>query len=261
MPREEKKQEETEELKIKAEEEITPEEIKVIAPANWKPKTELGKKVLAGEVTDITKVFSEGLKIAEPVIIDVLIPNLEKEIILIGGSTGKGGGIKRTPFKRTARMHKSGRRYRISVMTVIGNKNGYVGTGLASGPPGKHQEIIEKSLNKAKLSLIPIRRGCGSWECMCGTNHSIPFAVEGKSGSVKIKLLPAPKGVGLAVSDEVKKILRLAGISDIWSKSKGNTQMRINLIRAIFDALKKLDAYKVKQDYESKSGMTTGKVE
>jgi small subunit ribosomal protein S5 len=261
MPREEKKQEETEELEIKAEEEITPKEIKVIAPENWRPKTELGKKVLAGEVTDITKVFSEGLKIAEPAIIDVLVPNLEKEIILIGGSTGKGGGIKRTPFKRTSRMHKSGRRYRISVMTVIGNKNGYVGVGLGSGPPGKHQEIIEKSLNKAKLSLIPVRRGCGSWECMCGTNHSIPFAVEGKVGSVRIKLLPAPKGVGLAVSDEVKKLLRLAGISDIWSKSKGNTQMRTNLIRATFDALKKLNAYKVKPEYESKSGMTIGKVE
>jgi small subunit ribosomal protein S5 len=261
MPREVKKQEATEELEIKAEEEITPEKIKVTAPANWKPKTELGKKVLSGEVTDISKVFSEGLKISEPPIIDVLLPNLEKEIILIGGSTGKGGGIRRTPFKRTSRMHKSGRRYRISVMIVIGNKNGYAGVGLTSGPPGKHQEIIEKSLNKAKLSVIPIRRGCGSWECLCGTNHSIPFAVTGKSGSVRITLLPAPKGVGLAVSDEVKKLLRLAGISDIWCKTMGNTQMRTNLIRATFDALKKINAYKVKPEFEKKSGMTIGKVE
>jgi small subunit ribosomal protein S5 len=273
MPREVKKQEEAEELEIKAEEEIVPEEIKeiteiklpekakVIAPESWKPKTELGKKVLAGEITDIAKVFSEGLKISEPAIVDVLLPNLEKEIILIGGSTGKGGGIRRTPFKRTSRMHKSGRRYKISVMTVIGNKNGYVGVGLASGPPGKHQEVIEKSLNKSKLGIIPIRRGCGSWECSCGTNHSVPFAVTGKSGSVRLTLLPAPKGVGLAVSDEVKKLLRLAGISDIWSKTKGNTQMRINLIKATFDALKKLNAYKIKPEFEEKSGMTTGKVD
>lgn len=261
MPREPKKQEETEEIEIKEEEKIVPEEIKVIAPENWKPKTELGKKVLAGEITNISKIFSDGLKILEPAIVDVLLQNLEKEIILIGGSTGKGGGIKRTPFKRTSRMHKSGRRYKISVMVVIGNKNGYVGVGLSSGPPGKHQEIIEKSLNKAKLSIIPIRRGCGSWECLCGTNHSIPFAVEGKSGSVRIKLLPAPKGVGLAVSDEVKKLIRLAGISDIWCKSKGNTQMRANLIKATFDALKKLNAYKIKPELEKKSGMTIGKVE
>ncbi|MEM5782187.1 MAG: 30S ribosomal protein S5 [Candidatus Aenigmatarchaeota archaeon] len=212
-------------------------------------------------MTDISKIFSEGKKISEPAIVDILLPNLEKEIILIGGTTGKGGGIKRTPFKRTARMHKSGRRYRISVMTAIGNKNGYIGVGLASGPPGKHQEVIEKSLNKAKLNLIPIRRGCGSWECLCGTNHSIPFAIEGKSGSIRIKFIPAPKGVGLVVSDEIKKIMRLAGISDVWCKSRGNTQMRINLIRATFNALKKLDAYKIKPEFEKKSGMTIGKVE
>jgi len=271
MPREEKKQEETGEAEIKAEEEIVPEELvteeaklpekKIIAPENWKPKTELGKKVLAGEVTDITKVFSEGLKISEPPVVDVLIPNLEKEIILIGGSTGKGGGIRRTPFKRSSRMHKSGRRYKISVMSVIGNRNGYVGVGLASGPTGKNQEVIIKSLNKAKLSVIPIRRGCGSWECSCATNHSIPFSVVGKSGSVRLTLLPAPKGVGLAVSDEVKKMLRLAGISDVWCKTKGDTQMRANLIKATFDALKKLNAYKVKLEFEKQSGMTTGKVE
>ncbi|MEM7816817.1 MAG: 30S ribosomal protein S5 [Candidatus Aenigmatarchaeota archaeon] len=271
MAREEKKQEREEELEIKAEEEFLPEELaseevaipekKIVAPESWKPKTELGKKVLAGEITDITKIFSEGIKISEPSIVDVLIPNLEKDVILIGGSTGKGGGIRRTPFKRTARMHKSGRRYKISVMSVIGNKNGYVGVGLVSGSAGKHQEVIEKSLNRAKLSIIPIRRGCGSWECLCGTNHSIPFKVVGKSGSVRITLLPAPKGVGLAVSDEVKKLLRLAGISDVWGKTKGNTHMRINLIKATFDALKKLNTYKIKAEFEKRSGMTIGKVE
>jgi small subunit ribosomal protein S5 len=279
MARDETKQEKTEELEVKAEEqqaaaetvvetaapaaEVKKEvkvEKKVIAPESWKPRTELGKKVLSGEITDIATVFAEGMKISEPIIVDVLLPSLDKETILIGGSTGKGGGIKRTPFKRSSRMHKSGRRYKISVMTAIGNRNGYIGIGLASGPAGKHQEVMQKSLNKAKLSLIPIRRGCGSWECLCGTNHSIPFSVVGKSGSVTINLLPAPRGIGLAVSDEAKKILRLAGISDIWSKTKGNTQMRANLIKSIFDALRKLNAYKVKTEFEKESGMSSGRV-
>jgi small subunit ribosomal protein S5 len=279
MSREETKQEKVEELGVKAEieqvkEEKAAEEVKevkaakevktekkVIAPGNWKPKTILGKKVLSGEITDIATVFSEGMKISEPIIVDILLPSLEKETILIGGMTGKGGGKKRTPFKRSSRMHKSGRRYKISAMTVIGNRNGYVGIGLAAGPAGKNQEVMQKSLNKAKLSLIQIRRGCGSWECLCGTNHSIPFSVLGKSGSVRMTLLPAPKGVGLAVSDEVKKILRLAGISDVWSKSKGNLQMRANLARCTFDALKKLNAYKVKPEFEKESGMSAGRVD
>ena len=241
--------------------EKVPEKPKISAPAGWKPRTVLGKKVLAGEVTDLAKVFAEGWKISEPAIIDVLLPNVEKEIILIGGSTGKGGGIRRTPFKRSSRMHKSGRRYKISVMTVIGNRNGYVGIGIASGPTGKNQEVMIKSLNKAKLSIIPIRRGCGSWECLCATNHSIPIAVEGKSGSVRLLLLPAPKGIGLAVSDEVKKMLKLAGISDIWCKTMGHTQMRANLIKATFDAMKKLNALKVKEEFEKQSGMTMGKAD
>jgi small subunit ribosomal protein S5 len=256
---EEIKVEEVKVEEVKAEEVKPPEKIKLSIAGNIRAKTELGKKVIAGEITDISKIFSEGMKISEPFIVDALLPNLEKEIILIGGSTGKGGGIRRTPFKRTSRMHKSGRRYKISVMTVIGNKNGYVGVGFAGGPAGKNQEVMEKSLNKAKLSIVPIRRGCGSWECSCGSNHSIPFSVMGRSGSVKLKLLPAPKGVGLAVSDEVKKLLRLAGIHDIWSKSEGNTQMRTNLIMATFDALKKLNAVKVNTEFEQKSGMSMGK--
>jgi small subunit ribosomal protein S5 len=273
MGKETKKQEKSKEEPKKEEmkKEEKPKEVPVEKPAEekpkfeipegWKPKTELGKKVLAGEITDIDKVFSEGIKIAEAPIVDILLPNLEKDVLFVGGSTGKGGGIRRTPFKRTSRMHKSGRRYRMSVMAVVGNRNGYVGIGLASSPPGKHRESIEKATNKAKLNIIPISRGCGSWECLCATHHSIPFTVEGKSGSAIVKLIPAPKGIGLAVSNEIKKILSLAGISDIWCKSRGNTKMRINFAQAVFNALKKLNVYKVKPEFEKKVGMKTGKVE
>lgn len=274
-PKEKPKKKEKEDVKKKIkEQEKTKEEVKEVPvekhvekrpkfeiPEGWKPKTELGRKVLAGEITDIDKVFSEGIKIAEAPIVDILLPDLEKDVLFIGGSTGKGGGIRRTPFKRTSRMHKSGRRYRISVMAVVGNRNGYVGIGVASSPPGKHRESIEKATNKAKLNIIPISRGCGSWECLCATHHSIPFTVEGKSGSAIVKLIPAPKGIGLAVSNEIKKIMNMAGISDIWCKSRGNTKMRINFAQAVFNALKKLNVYKVKPEFEKKVGMKTGKVE
>lgn len=227
----------------------------------WKPKTILGKKVLAGEITDINEVFAKGMKIAEPEIVDVLIPNIEADVIFIGGSTGKGGGIRRTPFKRTSRMHKSGRRYRISVMAIVGNKNGYVGIGKATSPAGKHREAIKKATEKAKMNIIPVARGCGSWECLCATKHSIPFAVEVKRGSVTVKLIPAPKGIGLCVSNEIKKIMKMAGISDIWCKSRGNTKMRTNFTMAVFKALKKLNVYKIKPEFQEKVGMKVGKVD
>jgi small subunit ribosomal protein S5 len=124
---------------------------------------------------------------------------------------------------------------------VVGNEDGIVGVGRASGLDSS--SAIEKALKRAKLNLIEIKRGCGSWECGCGTQHSIPFRAEGKSGSVRVVMLPAPKGVGLVASDEVKKLLRLAGIGDVWIKTYGNTQMRINLISSTFNALKNLYIY------------------
>lgn len=259
VPRKETKQEKEEEKKIDEAEAVT-EVPKVIIPAGWTPRTSLGKKVAEGSITDIDEIFKEGIKIGEPQIIEILLPNLENEIILAGGTAGKGGGIRRTPFRRTTRMHKSGRRYKISVMTTVGNKNGYVGIGYSSGPPGKHRDVIEKSLNKARLHVIPIRRGCGSWECNCMTQHSLPFIVRGKSGSVRVELIPAPKGVGLTVSDEVKKVMRLAGISDIWMKSRGQTSTRINLIRAVFNALKKLNRFKINPEYEKNVGLKVGRI-
>ncbi|HDM05924.1 MAG TPA: 30S ribosomal protein S5, partial [Candidatus Aenigmarchaeota archaeon] len=93
--------------------------------------------------------------------------------------------------------------------------------------------------------LIKVPRGCGSWECGCGEPHSIPFKTQGKSGSVRVVLMPAPKGVGLVADDESKKILRLAGIKDVWVKTFGNTGMRINLARAVYDALRNLNRYKL----------------
>ncbi|NOZ81571.1 MAG: 30S ribosomal protein S5 [Candidatus Micrarchaeota archaeon] len=236
------------------------EEVKENIPEGWVPRTELGKKVYSGEITDIDYIFREGLKISEPEIVDVLLPNLENEIILIGGSSGKGGGIRRTIIRRTTRMHKSGRRYRTSALTVVGNRDGYIGIGFAHGQVSKTRELLAKSLKKAKLNLIPIKRGCGSWECGCGEPHSIPFAVEGKCGSVRVKLMPAPKGIGLCVSDEVKKLISLAGISDIWCKTRGNTRTRLNLIGAVFDALKKLNRYKLDEEFEKKAGIKVGRV-
>jgi len=208
----------------------------------WKPKTQLGKDVLQGKISSIETIFKEGKKIMEPEIVDFLIPNIGSEVILIGGTPGKGGGIRRTAGRRTSRMHKSGRRYKITSMSVVGNSDGYV--GLGTGQSSDFRDAIEKSVKKAKLNLIPIKRGCGSWECGCGENHSIPYEIEGKVGSCKVVLKPAPKGLGLCASDSVKKILSLAGIKDIWVKSFGQTGTRINHMKAVFNALKNLNKIK-----------------
>lgn len=231
---------------------ITPEEAPQVVPqiikrpeeerrVGWTPKTSLGRQVFEGKITNIDEILFTGKKIIEPGIVDHLVPNLQSELILIGGRSGKGGGIQRIPIRITAKMHSSGRRFRTSALFVVGDGEGLIGVGRGSSVESRTS--MEKSLRKAKLSVIRIKRGCGDWECGCGLNHSISFKTKGHSGSVRVELMPAPKGVGLVANNETKKLLRLAGIKDVWIKTFGNTSNRINLISAVFDALKKLYVY------------------
>ncbi len=214
---------------------------------NWIPRTELGKAVAEGRITSMDEIFATGRKIKEPEIADKLL-QLRSEIILVGSSSGKGGGKRRTPTKRTTRMHRSGRRYRVSALVAVGNGDGYLGIGRASSLDNR--TAVEKATENAKLNIIPVKRGCGSWECACGGNHSVPYEIDGKKGSVRVMLKPAPKGIGLCISSEAKKLMQLAGVKDIWSKSFGATSSRINLAMAIFDAFRKINRMKTKDEPE-----------
>ncbi len=218
----------------------------------WMPKTIIGRKVKAGEIKDINEIIDKGIQIKEVEIINKLLPDLESDLILIGQAKGKFGGGKRRAFRNTQKKTKDGHRMKFSTMAVVGNRNGIIGVGI-----GKSRETVparEKALRNAKLSIFKVRRGCGSWECGCGARHSIPFTVTGKTGSTVIKLMPAPKGVGLCIHGEVKKILNLAGIKDVWSWSKGQTRTAINLIYATIKALKSLQSTIITDEFMKKSG-------
>ena len=216
--------------------------IEAKSEGNWVPRTQLGKDVVEGKYASVEDVLKKGEVILEPEIIDYLIPSLKYEIVYIGGSPGKGGGIRRTATRRTARMHKSGRRFKLTAMVIAGNEAGIIGLGTASSK--EHRLALEKAAMQSKLNVIRVRTGCGSWECGCGGSHSIPFKTSASCGSVRVELLPAPKGVGIVASKEPKKILSLAGIKDIWVKASGQTATRHNLAMVIFEALKNLNSTK-----------------
>ncbi len=209
----------------------------------WIPKTEIGKKVKSKDIIDIDTILNSGINILEPEIVDFLI-ELEDELLLVGQSKGKFGGGQRRVFRQTQKKTREGNKPKFSTVCVVGDKDGHVGVGF-----GKAKETVparEKAKRQAKLSIFKIRRGCGSWECNCGEPHTVPFAVEGKCGSVIVRLMPAPKGKGLCVESEVAKILAFAGIKDVWSKTFGQTKNRLNLFKATVEALKKLSSTKVR---------------
>jgi len=203
--------------------------------SSWIPKTKLGKLVKEKKIKNIDEVL-ENYKILEPEIVDNLI-NIKSDLLNIGQAKGKFGGGKRRIWRQTQKKTAEGNVPTFSCMAVIGDEEGHVGIGL-----GKAKETLparEKALRKAKLNIIKVERGCGSFDCSCNEPHSVPFQVEGKCGSSRIVLIPAPQGTGLVIGDECKKILRLAGIKDIYSRTFGQTRTTINLAKACIDALKK----------------------
>ena len=204
------------------------------AMGDWRPKTLLGKKVKEGKITNIDEILDQ--KILEEQIVDTLL-TLQSDLLLMGQSKGKFGGGKRRAWKQTQRKTMEGNIPTFSCGVIVGDKDGHVGLGF-----GRAKETLpsrEKAIRKSKLNVIKVTRGCGSFDCLCEEKHTVPFKVEGKCGSAVVILYPAPQGTGLVIGDECKKILKLAGIKDVYSKTFGQTRTTINLAKACIDALSK----------------------
>jgi small subunit ribosomal protein S5 len=204
---------------------------------SWEPITKLGREVKDNKIKDIDEILGNGKKILEPEIVDYLL-KIDSDLISIGQSKGKFGGGKRRAWRQTQRKTKEGNVATFSTLAVVGDKNGHLGIGS-----GKAKETLparDKAIRKAKLNIFSIKRGCSSFDCSCSEPHTVPFEVSGKSGSVRVTLIPAPQGTGLVVANELKKILILAGIKDVYSKSFGHKRTTFNFVKACIDALKKI---------------------
>jgi small subunit ribosomal protein S5 len=189
--------------------------------AGWIPKTKLGRMVQAGQVVSLEDIFTQGLKIKEPEIVDVLLPGLKQEVLGIGF---------------VQKQTDAGEKSRFRAIVAVGNGTGFLGVG--GGKARQVRSAIDKATVAAKLNVVPIRRGCGSWECGCGQSHSIPFRVRGKCGSVAIEVIPGPRGLGLVGGETPKTILTLAGVKDCWTRSYGSTSTLGSMALAVYEALR-----------------------
>jgi small subunit ribosomal protein S5 len=194
----------------------------------WVPKTGLGKMVKNGEIVSLEEIFEKGFTILEPQIVDFLVKDLETQTM---------------DLKKTARVVSAGRQFSYRATVLIGNRNGIVGVGIASDR--ERMAAVQKASAQARLNVIPVYRGCGSWECNCGTGHSLPFQVLGRCGSVKVRIKPAPKGIGLVTGEHVKEVFRFAGVRDVWTETTGHTATTLNFVKATINALSKTNRMKV----------------
>ncbi len=128
---------------------------------------------------------------------------------------------------RVTRVVKGGRKLRFRATVAIGNKKGKVGIGV-----GKSQEVtgaIQKAISKAKKDMLKVNLD----------GSTIPHDIKIKYKSSKILLLPASPGTGLIAGGTIRKVLELAGVKDILSKSYGTTN-KVNNTKGVFEALRSL---------------------
>lgn len=130
-------------------------------------------------------------------------------------------------INRSAAVVKGGRRFSFSALSVVGNKNGLVGIGY-----GKGREVpnaVEKSVKDARKQLMRVLR----------EGSTIPHQTEATYCSTRVRLVPAAPGTGIIAGKAVRKVLELAGISDILTKNYGSTNA-LNVVKATMAALAKL---------------------
>jgi len=114
-------------------------------------------------------------------------------------------------FKRVAKVTAGAKRLRMSVVVVVGDKNGKVGVALARGRD--FPEAVNKAIKKAasKMVEVPIVRDA----------KTIPFRIEGKYEAARVMLKPAPEGVGLVAGGAIRKVLEVAGYENVVAKRMG----------------------------------------
>ena len=112
---------------------------------------------------------------------------------------------------------------------LVGNKKGKIGLGVSKG--NDVAGAVSKATNEAYKALfqVPITKG-----------DTVPYAIEIKYKSSKVRLLPASEGTGLKAGSSIRSVLELAGYSNILSKMIGSNNKLNNALATI----KALASYK-----------------
>jgi small subunit ribosomal protein S2e len=194
----------------------------------WVPKTNLGRLVSLGYIDNLELIYYHSIPIKEAEIVDKLLK--------LNNKTLKEECVK---IKSVQKQTKAGQRTRFKAVVAVGDENGHI--GLGSKTAKEVQNAMKGAVTAAKLGLIPVRRGY--WGNKIGDPHTLPVKVTGKCGSVRLRFIPAPRGTGVVGAPATKKMMHFAGVADIFTQSRGNTDTMENFVRAAYDALYKTYRY------------------
>jgi len=207
--------------------------------ASWVPVTKLGRLVKDKMIRKLEDIYTYALPVKESQIIDYFLKDKLKDEVM-----------KIMPVQKQT---QAGQRTRFKAFVVVGDSDGHIGLGVKCAK--EVATAIRGAIISAKLAVVPVRRGY--WGNKIGDVHTVPTKVTGKSGSVRVRLVPAPRGTGLVAARTPKKVLQFAGIGDVFTKSKGSTKTLGNFVKATYYALKATYAFLTPDLWrETRLGMT-----
>ena len=131
-------------------------------------------------------------------------------------------------INRVSKVVKGGKRFRFSVLVVVGDGVSQVGLGMRKAR--EISEAMSKGIEHAKKNMIDLKK----------VGHTIPHPIVGKFGAAEVLLRPAAPGTGVIAGGAVRAIMELGGVKDILTKVIGRTSNPINVSYATMSAVKNL---------------------
>ena len=116
----------------------------------WKPRTALGQMVIENKISSMEQIYENGMRIQESEIVKHLLPDIKSQVVHVG---------------IVQKQTDAGEMTRFSALVAVGNEAGWFGVGM--GKASQMRIAIDKATINSYLNIIPVKLGCGSWECRC----------------------------------------------------------------------------------------------